>query len=151
MKKLCCIFAIIGLIYTIKAEECHILPMLLSASIPGGGQFYHGKVLKGSIYAAAELGFLYGAFIQDQRYREAKDNLADFSGSTDSYEYKKNNHEINFYQKERNNFIWYSAASVLLSIGDAFVDSYFVDFKRDKFANLEITPRHNGLTLGYNF
>lgn len=134
-----------------KAEENRVYPLLLSVVVPGGGQFYHGKIVKGSIYATVELGFLYGAYIQDQRFNRAKNDLAKFDGSADSYIFKKLNHELNFYQKERNNFIWYSVATMFLSVGDAFVDSYFVDFKRNKFAKLEITPRYNGLTLGYNF
>jgi len=135
----------------LKGEENHILPLLCSFVVPGGGQFYNGHYIKGAVYASIEAGMLYGALIQDSRYRQARDEMSVFTGSSNSLEYRRIDHEIRFYRKERDSFIWLTAAAVLLSAGDAFVDSYFKDFQRDKFAGVEIYPGISGITLVYSF
>jgi len=142
---------ITALFIQVKGENSHILPFLLSTVIPGGGQLYNQKYLKASIYGAAEIGLIYGAYIQNARLKDSQDDLKLFNYDEESYEYKKLNHEIRVYKKERDTFIWLTAATILLSGGDAFVDSYFKDFKRDKFDNLDIVPQANGISLVYNF
>jgi len=151
MKLMLRFILITALFIQVKGESSHILPFLLSTAIPGGGQIYNQKYLKASIYGAAEIGLLYGAYIQNARLKNSQDDLKFFNYDEDSYEYKKLNHEIRVYKKERDTFIWLTAAAILLSGGDAFVDSYFKEFNRDKFDNLGIIPQANGISLVYNF
>jgi len=151
MKRIVKLLLITALFIQVKGESSHILPFLLSVTIPGGGQFYNGKYLKGSIYGGTEIGLIYGAFIQNSRLKDAQDDLSSSNYTEDSFDFKKLNHEIRVYKKERDTFIWLTVATILLSGGDAFVDSYFKDFKRDKFTNFELIPQPNGLALVYNF
>ncbi|NOR44761.1 MAG: hypothetical protein GQ534_04175 [Candidatus Delongbacteria bacterium] len=148
------IFVVILLLsLTLKGEANHKVPLFLSVVIPGGGQIYNQKYLKAGIYIAAESIFIYGAIIQDQRLNDARDDLReiqlDSTQPTGSYEFL-----IDRYKKERNNFIWLSIGTILLSAGDAYVDSYFSECKRDiitKGDKLSVAPTYCGLAFTYTW
>jgi hypothetical protein len=124
--------------------------------LPGGGQIYNKKYIKAGIYIAAESIFIYGAIIQDQRLNDARDTINDLNIETIPDLQKINSYEflVDRYKKERNNFIWLSIGTILLSAGDAYVDSYFSEFKRDILTEgdkLSVSPTYGGLAFTYTW
>ncbi|MCK4979121.1 MAG: hypothetical protein KAS62_01935 [Candidatus Delongbacteria bacterium] len=140
----------------LKGEANHKVPLFLSLVIPGGGQIYNHKFLKAGIYIAAESIFIYGAVIQDQRLNDARDLIAEMKDEPVPDLHKIDYYEFltDRYKKERNNFIWLSIGTILLSAGDAYVDSYFSEFKRDIFSKgdkLTVSPIYTGLVFTYTW
>ncbi len=87
---------------------------LLSLCIPGGGQFYNGKYIKGGLFAAGEIVLGYGAYWAHHRAEEARKQL-------DETRY---NSSI----RSRNDFIWGLVGAVFLSSVDAYVDAHLKNF-----------------------
>ena len=148
---------LITFVLNLKGGTNHKVPLFLSMVIPGGGQIYNQKYLKAGIYIAAESIFIYGAIIQDKRLNDTKDDLRemqldeipDSTQPIGNYKF-----QIDRYKKERNNFIWLSIGTVLLSAGDAYVDSYFSEFKRNIIKEgdkLSVSPTYGGLALTYTW
>ncbi|MDY0016785.1 MAG: DUF5683 domain-containing protein [Candidatus Delongbacteria bacterium] len=157
MRRSAVLFLISALLFSLKAEigeQNHKVPLFLSFVFPGGGQIYNGRYLKAGIYAALEGVLIYGAVKQNQRMNDAKDDLEHFRDIGDLERINEYEYYVNTYTNERNNFIWMSAATVLLSAGDAFVDSHFKSFKRDVFRKgdeLSLKPGINGLKFVYQW
>ncbi len=157
MRRSVVLFLISALLFSLKAEigeQNHKVPLFLSFIFPGGGQIYNGRYFKAGIYAALEGVLIYGAVKQNQRMEDAKDDLKYFRNIGDFEKINEYEYYVNTYTNERNNFIWMSAAAVLLSAGDAFVDSHFKSFKRDVFRSgdeLSIIPAGAGLKLVYQW
>lgn len=154
LKLLPLIFIIVFSIRSETGEPDHRVPLFLSFIFPGGGQIYNGRYIKAVAYAALEGVLIYGAWKQDQRLNDAKDELSYYTGINDPYKIREYEFYVDRYTNERNNFIWMSAAAVLLSAGDAFVDSHFKSFKRDVFKSgdeLSIKPAGAGIKLVYQW
>jgi len=135
-------------------EPDHKVPLFLSFVFPGGGQIYNGRYIKAGIYAVLEGVLVYGAWKQNDRLDEAKDKLEYFRETGDLYGIAEYEFYVDTYESDRNNYIWMSVGAVLLSAGDAYVDSHFKSFKRDLFKDgdkLELTPSVNKLTLTYEW
>jgi len=142
--------------FSLNGGTNHKVPLFLSMVIPGGGQIYNRKYIKASIYIAAESIFIYGSIIQDQRLNDAKDILLDLRNEATLDYQKISSYEflVDRYKKERNNFIWISIGTILLSAGDAYVDSYFSEFKRDiiiKGDKLAVAPTYGGIAFTYTW
>lgn len=107
------------------------LALAFSAVIPGGGQYYNERWLKGLIFSAAELGLVYGAVINYNSYSQ------DAVTNANDLQYAKY-------------FTWFGAAVYIYSLMDAYVDAN-LSFFPDK--NLRVEPEVNypGLSLSYHF
>ncbi len=84
------------------------LAMLLSAIIPGGGQFYTTNYLKGIVFTGTEVTLGYLAI---------KDHL----------DYQETNNPA--FKNRRNNLLWWIGSVKLLSIADAYVSANMYKFK----------------------
>lgn len=100
--------------------------MLRSVFVPGWGQFYNGKWLKGTIIAGAEVGLITNAIVLHQ-YMKAADT-----------EYDKD-----FYWDNRNLSLWWLGATILYSMADAYVDAHLSDFD----AGPELSLQHRVKTM----
>ena len=110
-----------------------------SALIPGWGQFYNDKIIKGLVVAGGQLGMGYGIYRQNTLYHKnanlSKDAFAamiahhgtnqSVGDSLDAVDYDQ---IARFYQDDRNKLIWWSAGAMLLSVFDAFVDAHLRHF-----------------------
>ena len=145
----------INLLSVEKEEENHLIAPLLSLVVPGGGQFYNGSNLKGVIYAALEISMAYGIYYQENKrvkFIKLRKDLVDPELFQNEYDWYS--HSIEFHRKNRDTFVWLTAVSFLLSAGDAYVDSYFKNFKKDilsKNDKFEFVPAFNGFTLVYTW
>lgn len=73
--------------------------MLRSLALPGWGQFYNKKKIKGSVIAAAEIGSVVAYFVKRDRLRSVA-------------------------SAERNVYFFSTIGIVLYSMADAYVDAY---------------------------
>jgi TM2 domain-containing membrane protein YozV len=148
------ILVLVSLLRSETGEPDHKVPLFLSFVFPGGGQIYNGRYIKAAVYGALEGVLIYGAWQQDRRLDKVKDDLAYYREIDDFYKIREYEYYVDRYRNERNNFIWMSAAAVLLSAGDAFVDSHFKSFKRDVFRSgdeLSLEPAGAGLKIVYQW
>jgi hypothetical protein len=114
--------------------------MLRSMVVPGWGQLYNGKPLKALIYAGAQLGFIWGAHVQNDRYHY--------------YRHLGWEVDADFYKNDRNRQLWWLFGVTLLSMGDAFVDAhlYGFDISDDLSINISpsVSPDFAGCRLGFS-
>ena len=157
MKSWGVILILLVLQFSLKAEAGepnHKVPLFLSMVIPGGGQIYNKRYIKACVYAAVEGIMIYGAIAQNGRYQDSKKKLRIYRQEEDYYKISEYEYYVDRYKRERNNFIWMGVASVLLSAGDAWVDSHFKSFRRDLFIKgdeLSVKPSGTGLKLVYEW
>ena len=85
--------------------------MLRSIVVPGWGQFYNGKWLKGLVIAGAEVGFITNAIVLNKWAHEA---------TTEE--------EFLYYIDNRNLSFWLLGATILYSMADAYVDAHLFGF-----------------------
>jgi len=98
--------------------------LLRSFFIPGWGQFYNDRPMKGLCYGVAELGLLGMILIQHSEAEHAREMYMEtgLSSWEDSYE----NHS-----SLRRDFIWYTAGAWLAGMLDAYVDAYLFSFESE--------------------
>lgn len=88
--------------------------LLRSVALPGWGQFYNEKPIKGLIFGSVELGLLSWLIVE---HLEAED--ARHSGDEQAYE---------VHRQRRLDLIWYTSAAWLFGMLDAYVDAYLYSF-----------------------
>jgi hypothetical protein len=121
--------------------------LLRSAFVPGWGQYYNKKYIKGTIIAAAETYLIVGVVTN---WRDANKHKKNFQGS-DSLEYKASEFsKFEHSRDQRNIRMWLLAAGIFYSMFDAYVDAQLWDFKQtDKSFDVYVEPvKNNGLYAG---
>lgn len=108
--------------------------MLLSALLPGGGQFYCRSYWKGAIYGAAELGLAGTTIYVDQLMRRA---------------YRTHTADSLSLRNTRNALLWWTGAVWAFSIADAYVSASMYGFKEEQRFEAEVSPQ--GIGLRYRF
>jgi hypothetical protein len=119
--------------------------LLRSAFVPGLGQYYNGKYIKGTIIALGESYLIYGIY---ENWRASNRYEKNFKSASDpaikSREFDKFEDAID----RRNLRMWILAAAVFYSMFDAYVDAHLADFnQRDKSYEVFVAPRDDGLQL----
>jgi hypothetical protein len=99
--------------------------MLRSLFLPGWGQIYNGQYLKAALVVAAETGLVATAIYWNQQVVKAPPN----------------SNERLTYQQNRNTAYWFLAATVLLSMLDAYVDAHLSDFDESPELSLATPSR----------
>jgi hypothetical protein len=113
--------------------------VLRSLAVPGWGQLYCRSYIKAFAFATAEVSLVISASNQHgqmKRFQKATD-IPDKSILVD------------FYRNSRNRLIWWLAGTMLLSMGDAYVDAqlYGLDFS----PQIDNKTGAVGLTVSCNF
>ena len=88
--------------------------MLKSFLVPGWGQFYNGKKLKGVIIAGGEIALLANAIALNQYAQSAETEL-----------------DRLYYADNRNLSLWWLGAVIIYSMVDAYVDAHLYAFDED--------------------
>jgi len=101
--------------------------LLRSALLPGWGQFYNHRPVKGLVLGTAELGLL-GWLIAEHI---ASEN-ARRDGDDPSYQ---------VHSQRRLDLIWYTSAAWLFGMLDAYVDAYLYSFSTEN----EVFERETGI------
>lgn len=108
--------------------------MLLSALIPGGGQFYCHSYIKGGLYAAGELGIAGVTVYEDQVMRRA---------------FRARQPDTLSLQNRRNSLLWWTGAVWAFTIADAYVSASMYGFREEQRFEAEVAPL--GIGLCYRF
>jgi len=93
------------------SEKSPMGALLRSALIPGWGQWYNGQKLKSILVFGGGMTLIGAAVIQNQR--AVRSSIPE---------------EREFYQSDRDRFIWYFLGAYLLNLLDAYVDASLSNF-----------------------
>lgn len=112
--------------------------LLCSAIVPGLGQFYNRKYIKGTIIAGAQLWLLNGIY---NDWKAADKHEWNFK-HTDDLIYKSSEFTSYESSRDRRNLkLWIMAATVFYSMFDAYVDAQLSDFnQKDKAYEVLVAP-----------
>jgi len=94
--------------------------MLRSMVLPGWGQMYNGRPVKGSLFAAAEIGSVVAFFVRRNQLNKCPATVG---------------------QQERNVYLFTSMGIVLVSMADAYVDAHLDSVDWGK---VEVGPDEKG-------
>jgi hypothetical protein len=104
------------------------LSLGLSAILPGAGQIYNGEWWKVPILYAMLGGFGYGAYIQNERYQEARRNLTIATFNDDAAAKRRWTDSRNFYRDDRDKFLIYMGLAYIANLIDAYISAHLFDF-----------------------
>lgn len=105
--------------------------VLLSFLIPGGGQIYTKNYFKAALITPTEVALGYVSYREHLKAQEALKK-----GDTTAY---------SAYRDRRNAFLWWTLATVVFSMADAYVSAQMFGF--DKEMQLSIGPDRFGITV----
>ncbi|MCK5133020.1 MAG: hypothetical protein KAR40_12815 [Candidatus Sabulitectum sp.] len=111
--------------------------MLRSLVLPGWGQFYNDKPVKGLLYGTLELGLLGLVFYENSKAEHAREMYAETGLAS-----WQNNYDT--HSSLRRTFIWYTAGAWVVGLLDAYVDAYLFSFEAEN----AVFDGDVGFTLG---
>ena len=117
-----------------------------STVFPGWGQAYVGNWISAIVFAGAEAGLVYGAYVQHDRYVTALDNSTNVKKDEDRIVLERS---ANFYRDDRNKMFWYIAGLTIIASMDAYVEAHLYDFHIDPV--LSTPPGGDGIQAGLRF
>lgn len=117
--------------------------LILSAVLPGAGQFYNESYWKVPVFLGLGGYFAYEFFYALNKYNEYS-NLYDLSAQTPSGGNERLRSLRDFYRQERDRFGWYFVILYIVNLVDAYVDATLSDFKIDDTLSLRLTPLLTG-------
>jgi hypothetical protein len=98
--------------------------MMRSVAVPGWGQLHNGKWFKALLLGGAETAFLYGIFREDHLADEAAEKAKKYPSEAFFWRSISSQHKAN-----KRDYLWWGAFTVLLSVGDAYVDAHLRRFE----------------------
>jgi hypothetical protein len=113
--------------------------LILSAILPGAGQFYNESYWKVPVFLGLGTYFAYEFFYALNKYNEFS-NLYDLSAQASSGGNERFRTLRDFYRQERDRFGWYFLILYIANLVDAYVDATLSDFKIDDTLSLRVTP-----------
>ena len=109
--------------------------LLRSVAFPGWGQFYNRKYFKSVVVFGAETTFITLAAIEWGRMNKHKKNFQNPDHPDRYWEFE----QFEFYEDQRNLYLWITAGIVFLSMFDAYVDAHLYNFDREEVRDLSIS------------
>lgn len=105
--------------------------MYRSLVVPGWGQLYNGKIIKAIGFAAAETYFIYCYVYYHKKFKEYARKRREADLNDNEMDFLFYTRRKDFYMDQRNAQGWYLALTIILSIMDAYVDAYLINFEKD--------------------
>ncbi len=105
--------------------------VVFSLLFPGGGQLYTGRYWKAAVIAPAELGLGYLSYQEHLRAEQAR-------AEADTAKYR-------YYRDRRTTFLWWTAATVVFSMADAYVSAQMFGFEQE--LRLDLGPDRFGVRV----
>ncbi len=132
--------------------------MLLSALLPGAGQFYNESYWKVPVVMGLGIYFASG-YLQNNRDARSYRALYTASllpGAPDAYLSYRYLQLREFYKDQRDSFTWYFVILYLVNLADAYVDAALFDFNVGSDLSLQQLPGlqeppHYSLTVRFRF
>jgi hypothetical protein len=122
------------------------LAMLLSAVVPGAGQFYNQSYWKVPIVLGLGLYFASTWLDQNRRMQDYRQKYAAslLANPPDLYLSDQYLAEREFYKEQRDTFAWYFVILYAVNIADAYVDASLFDFDVGPDLSLRVLPGSAG-------
>ncbi|OGC96087.1 MAG: hypothetical protein A2W25_08625 [candidate division Zixibacteria bacterium RBG_16_53_22] len=119
--------------------------LLRSAFVPGWGQFYNRKYIKGTVIALGESYLIIGIY---NDWREANKFERNFKNATDLTIKAREFANFENARDSRNLKMWILATAVFYSMFDAYVDAHLANFdQKDKAYEVFLAPMNDGIQL----
>jgi hypothetical protein len=132
-----------------RMKKSPLAAVLLSAVIPGAGQFYNQSYWKIPIIGGLIGYFGYEYINQNNKYKDYRDqySVSQTPENPSGNLSLKNLRE--FYRGQRDDFIWYFTIVYVINLVDAYVDAHLFDFdvKDEKLTHFGKTNRTYRLKL----
>lgn len=124
--------------------------MLLSAILPGAGQFYNASYWKVPIVLGFGIYFVSSWLDNNRRYEDYREKygasiLKNPSGDPILLSVRE------FYQAQRDSFTWYFFLLYFINIADAYVDASLYDFNVGGDLSVRVLPPLPGPAVGIRF
>lgn len=124
--------------------------MLLSAILPGAGQFYNHSYWKVPVVLGFGLYFVSSWLDNNRRYEDYQEKYAasilkNPAGDPILLNVRE------FYKEQRDSFTWYFFLLYFISIADAYVDASLYDFNVGGDLSLRVLPPLPGPAVGIRF
>jgi hypothetical protein len=100
--------------------------MMRSVAVPGWGQAYNRKWLKAVIFGGTESAFIYGIVNDDRRAKDAARLSGKYPNESSYWGQVSEN-----YKARKRDYLWWGSFTLLLSMGDAFVDAHLRGFNAE--------------------
>ncbi|MBZ0201478.1 MAG: hypothetical protein K8I03_00520 [Ignavibacteria bacterium] len=120
---------------TFRMKKSSLTAVLLSAVVPGAGQFYNESYWKIPIIVGLVGYFGYEYFRQNNLYKDYRDSYT----ASQTPENPSGNLSLKtlreFYRNQRDDFVWYFLIVYTVNLIDAYVGAHLFDFdvREDKF------------------
>jgi hypothetical protein len=98
--------------------------LLRSSVLPGWGQFYNDKPVKGIVMGLAETGLLAWLIAEHVAAEDARDDYSESGDPADLERYET-------HRQTRLDLIWYTSAAWLYGMLDAYVDAHLYCFEQE--------------------
>lgn len=150
MRKIILVIVLALIITSLFAEEISkkkypLTAGALSCLLPGGGQFYNGKLIKSGVVFALE-GSLIGLAVYHHLEAEKNYDKYKIDPNLNTYFYQE---YVKYYERRQSDFFWIGTV-VFLSAIDAYIDAHLFDFD-DKKKKIHLKFENNTVGLVYNF
>jgi hypothetical protein len=107
--------------------------LIRSTALPGWGQLYNRRWIKGTLFAAGRIYLGWRAVDEHRLARDLEvEALADEDAGGRGRTWREHNRAL----ARRDDFIWYSAYALLFTMAEAYVDAALMEFD-DEFEDVE--------------
>src|SRR3990172_1173922 len=131
-----------------RMKKSPLLAVLLSAVLPGAGQFYNQSYWKIPIIAGLIGYFGYEYIINNNKFKDYRDQYDATITPTNQFGDENLKTLREFYRNQRDDFVWYFIIVYVVNLVDAYVDAHLFDFdvreeKLTRFGNTELKLKVN--------
>ncbi len=136
-----------------RMKKSPTLAVLLSAALPGAGQFYNESYWKIPIIGGLVGYFGYEYFRNNNLYKDYRDRYVQSQTAVNPAGDQNLKILREFYRDQRDDFVWYFLIVYVVNMVDAYVDAHLFDFdvKEDKLMNMYTGGKHYKLKMNLKF
>lgn len=136
-----------------RMKKSPTVAVLLSAALPGAGQFYNESYWKIPIIGGLVGYFGYEYFRNNNLYKDYRDRYVESQTGVNPAGDQNLKILREFYRDQRDDFVWYFLIVYVVNMVDAYVDAHLFDFdvKEDKLMNMNTGGKHYMLKMNLRF
>ncbi|MBE2218083.1 MAG: hypothetical protein IAE90_07770 [Ignavibacteria bacterium] len=136
-----------------RMKKSPTVAVLLSAALPGAGQFYNESYWKIPIIGGLVGYFGYEYFRNNNLYKDYRERYVESQTGVNPAGDPNLKILREFYRDQRDDFVWYFLIVYVVNMVDAYVDAHLFDFdvKEDKLMNMNTGGKHYKLKMNLRF